>query len=95
MRDSLKHDKMTRTLEEHFNDVYGHGCGDQAVFCVAKAIEGAAPDGAAAIRYGDDEFLVVPPCGGGGIGERLCGGSGSEDVSGKKEKRMDISKGIG
>lgn len=41
------------------NDEFGHAQGDEALVTVASVIKNAAPKGAAAVRYGGDEFVVA------------------------------------
>ncbi|MFC4098902.1 GGDEF domain-containing protein [Paenibacillus xanthanilyticus] len=41
------------------NDRYGHNCGDAAIQHCASLIEEAAEDGALAVRWGGEEFLVL------------------------------------
>jgi diguanylate cyclase (GGDEF)-like protein len=45
-----------------FNDMYGHGCGDECLRRVAEAIEGALCRPADFVgRYGGEEFVVILP----------------------------------
>src|SRR4030066_1211973 len=43
------------------NDTYGHPAGDQALVYVATLLKEAAGEGALAIRYAGDEFMILLP----------------------------------
>lgn len=45
------------------NDTYGHLTGADAVRTVGRIIAALLPKGAAACRYGGDEFAIAVPCG--------------------------------
>lgn len=44
-----------------YNDRYGHHAGDEALRAVATVLQGHGHSGAAAYRYGGEEFVVVMP----------------------------------
>ena len=46
---------------KEFNDNHGHAYGDLAILSVSRAIHACCPEGAVAVRYGGDEFLMVMP----------------------------------
>ena len=51
---------------KRFNDAYGHAAGDACLVAVGHSLAYIVTDGAAAVRYGGEEFIVfVPDCDGG------------------------------
>ena len=44
---------------KYFNDTFGHACGDDAVCCVADAIQSNISGDAIPVRFGGDEFLII------------------------------------
>lgn len=46
---------------KHINDTYGHTDGDIAIETIANELKKNAPEGAAIVRTGGDEFLVFAP----------------------------------
>lgn len=44
---------------KHFNDTYGHGCGDRVLTTLAETIRGATREGDFVCRWGGEEMLIL------------------------------------
>ena len=48
---------------KRFNDTFGHTAGDACLIAIGRCLDRCTPDGAVAVRYGGEEFLLfVPDC---------------------------------